>query len=224
MSRGNEVPIELQDHIVDGPLGKMLHHPLMIEIVFNLDSMPEEMVTAVVDLYLRKKADVEKAIDQEDWERFVFLHERPYRLEALLEAVWCGIDPQDLWPLIGRVWQDSENIFEQITHWYNLWTSESEELRPLAMSEQERMAIELMPQSITVYRGSSHSEEAARNGLSWTINRDRAVWFANRFTKNGYLATGQLNKADIWAFFDGRDEYEVVAHPQSITDTVVEQI
>lgn len=77
---------------------------------------------------------------------------------------------------------------------------------------------------ITVYRGV---KENNYKGLSWTIDRNIAEWFAKRFSYNVnkvYLFSGHLKKKDIIAFFNCRNENEVVCDYRKIKDIECEEI
>src|ERR1700737_4874751 len=54
-----------------------------------------------------------------------------------------------------------------------------------------------------------------RTGLSWTLDRDKAVWFARRFSEFSVGAArlfhGNVKRQDGHAFFSGGNESEIVA-------------
>lgn len=69
--------------------------------------------------------------------------------------------------------------------------------------------------NLTVYRGVSY--DGKPNGLSWTLSKDKACWFASRFkSENAKVYKMEIdlynkNEADaILAYFSGRNEDEVV--------------
>jgi hypothetical protein len=51
------------------------------------------------------------------------------------------------------------------------------------MDAEERAAL---PDVVTILRGFTHAEGA--RGLSWTLDRERAEWFARRFRAQGMAA------------------------------------
>src|SRR5258705_147764 len=75
------------------------------------------------------------------------------------------------------------------------------------MTEQERSFLAGLPEEITIYRGfnGGHGE-----GMSWTLDRDKAIWFAKRFRSAPALATALAIRGDVHAFFSGRNEFEIV--------------
>jgi len=49
------------------------------------------------------------------------------------------------------------------------------------MSEDEYRQYLLLPEKLTVYRGVTSHNAKNIKALSWTLNRDKAEWFAHRF-------------------------------------------
>jgi hypothetical protein len=80
------------------------------------------------------------------------------------------------------------------------------------MGPEELAILQSLPDTVKVWRGIRHRKSF--NGLSWTLDRDKAVWFANRL-RNGrqksLLIEGEVNKKDVLAYFAGRDESEIVS-------------
>ena len=96
------------------------------------------------------------------------------------------ISKQDFWWLFKDVWLDSENIFENKILWHSLLKTHRDEPQ-LMMNEDERETLESMPDKLTVYRGGMDDK-----GFSWTLNKDTAKWFANKWIMNGNLETNQM--------------------------------
>ena len=59
--------------------------------------------------------------------------------------------------------------------------------------------------------------------LSWTLNKEKAEWFAHRFNQDGTVYEAQIDKKHIFAIFNGRNESEVVLDPQYLTDITEDQ-
>jgi hypothetical protein len=72
---------------------------------------------------------------------------------------------------------------------------------------------------LTIYRGIGHVK--GRNGLSWTLDREKAIWFARRFvgvrSGRSSLLTARAYKSDVHALLLGRKEQEVVIDKFQIT-------
>jgi hypothetical protein len=62
-------------------------------------------------------------------------------------------------------------------------------------------------------------------GLSWTLNKDKALFFARRFKPpQPILATALLRKRDVLAYLPDRDEEEIVCLPTAVRDVRLEHI
>lgn len=66
---------------------------------------------------------------------------------------------------------------------------------------------------IIVYRGTGRSEQinAARLSASWTIDRNVAIWFSQRFFGCGRLFSAKIEVDKIIAFLGG-SEQEIIQH------------
>ena len=74
-----------------------------------------------------------------------------------------------------------------------------------------------LPEVVTVFRGSTHKK--GKKGFSWTTDREKAVWFAKRFNRDGigYVVEGTVAKANVIAYFNRRREAEIVTLPEHVT-------
>ena len=84
------------------------------------------------------------------------------------------------------------------------------------MSERERKLLAQLGETVTVYRGVTSYNAKNVRALSWTIDKDRAKWFAHRFQENGIVYTAQIRKAQILAVFASRGESEIVLNPKGL--------
>jgi hypothetical protein len=101
--------------------------------------------------------------------------------------------------------------------------------RRLFMDEDELRGYDAMPDTLRVYRGCNRTELRRHVfGISWTTRQDVAEFFAWRFNaqdSSRIVVATDIRKADILAYFMGRDEYEVIAdiHGSGRTYTTIEQ-
>jgi len=216
---------ELITYVCDSDIGTSIKHPLVYSILHH------DVLNARVNAQLRqKKIAVAEAYRDGEWYSYVFLHERPYRVDAFT-VIEHLLEDGEYWELLGSVWTDSENIWQNYEVWRDLLT-ESREDRERMMSEEERAELAALPSEFTIYRGAPRTEEFDIPGLSWTLDRQRGEWFAHRSIRFGtetrrdaVLHTATVNKADVLAFFDGRGEREIVVLPEDVNDpltTIVE--
>ncbi len=209
LTRKEKLLPELKPFEYTGPLGLGVYHPLLIEMFYN----PEHC--ALLNLrYREKKRAVAEARAERKWSSYIWLHERPYRIRALLDAMRSGMkDPHEL---IASVWIDSENIWQHKSEWLLIWKDLANP--HLVMDANERTVFDYMPETLTIFRGIRHRTHWLK-GLSWTRDKERAVWFAHRLaTKKNrpVVVEAKVNKADVLAFFNGRNEEEIVVLPRKV--------
>lgn len=193
-------------------LGAMIHHPLLIELFYDPDH-----AALLNERYRQKKLAVAEAYVKGHFSSYVFLHERPYRLKALMQLIQDGMPEEARVRLVGDVWIDSENIWQHKAEWNLIWRSLKD---PQAvMSAEEKTRFDHLPDEVTIWRGVRHRTHWLK-GLSWTMDKERAVWFAHRLaTKKNrpVVVKGLVAKSRILSYFDGRNESEVVAFGKDVT-------
>ncbi|ACL77258.1 hypothetical protein [Ruminiclostridium cellulolyticum] len=66
---------------------------------------------------------------------------------------------------------------------------------------------------ITIYRGECTKSTPVNKALSWSLDKDRAEWFARRFLFGdnvGYVYSAKVKINDVIGYYNGRDESEVI--------------
>jgi len=177
----------------------MLRHPLIYQVPFFSGGQANYQ-------YEVKKKLVKEALDDKKYKSYVWLHERPYRLQAFGD-IQEFLSNQEYWSLLASIWTDTENAWAHLDLWREFFSSDRAN-REWLMDWDEQMAYEGLGETVTVYRG--YQPGLNKDGISWTVNREKAEWFATRFGKKGKVLEKQVSKRDIIAVFTGRNEYEVV--------------
>lgn len=199
----------LRPYINKGPLGLMIQHPLIQEIMYR------EQMNALINKRFEVKVEaLNEAVDSKNWNRVIWLHERPWRIEALIKYQGQMSDTQ-YWECVGAVWIDSENIWQRTYEWRTLWENPRKGRR-FAMDAKERKQLALMPDTIQVFRGvhgKGITKQRHRIGMSWTTDREKAEWFANRWAPQHPIKVleGTVKKYAVHAYFIGRNESEIVS-------------
>ena len=85
------------------------------------------------------------------------------------------------------------------------------------MDDNEMKVLESLPETVTIYRGLQGKNAKVR-GLSWTVKKEVAVWFAKRFAKKNKVYTAVVPKKHIFMYCEGRNEEEVVVNPYHLKD------
>lgn len=158
-----------------------------------------------------KREEVAKALKNKNWSLHIALHERPYRWNALQAWTW-RLGNKALAEAFGWVWTDSENIWQHRKIIRNLVPLVSS-YRKWIMDEEERVFFRDLPQVMIAYRGH---QTVNRDGMSWTLDRDKALWFAQRYARGTYgVLSAQIKKRDVLFYADGRNESELVVLPDA---------
>ena len=98
------------------------------------------------------------------------------------------------------------------------------------MNDEEKKVLDELPDVVKIYRGVNLKEGDELDtddysydmGISWTIDKERGEWFGNRFKGNDcYLLEGEVDKSDIFCYFNSRKENEVVIRPFDIRNLKV---
>lgn len=197
--RNEKLHPDLEPYLEDGVLGAQIRHPFVYQVPLVSNGNANAY-------YLQKKKAVEEALASSAYGRFVFLHERPYRLEAFVKIA-DKLPDAKYWSLLGSIWTDTENGWQNLEQWKQLFSS-SRPNRNFLMDENEQFGFENLGETFKVYRGCQ--EGLNEDGISWTLRPEKAQWFANRFQKDGVVLEKVIAKQDAVALFIGRNESEVV--------------
>jgi hypothetical protein len=204
---GEDLDDDLVPYVVEIPrINEMvaLKHPLLFMVPYT-----DMMAGAANKQYRQKLQLLAECEAAEAWDRYVYLHEKPYRCETFASISQHLTDAQ-YWKLLREFWLESENIHESLDAWRALLNSPRRGRASGLMTRRERAALRELPDVITVYRGVRRLPD---RGLSWTTDRDKAEWFAGRPFTPGYPAVlvGTVAKVDVFAYLLDRNESEILS-------------
>ena len=186
---------------VDGMV--FIHHPLIVSIYFDHEQEDERNNKC----YEWKLKEVAKANAEKCWDRYVFMHERPYRLDAFI-VIMRHLDGPAYWSLLSDIWTDAEGNSRNIKYWKKLFKAKMPHPECI-MNDEELKVYRSLPDKVTIYRG--YTKGLNRNGLSYSLSKEKAEWFARRFyPKKAGLITLTVDKSSIVAYFNGRNEEEII--------------
>lgn len=218
--RGGELCDELKSclHTADNGM-KWLMHPFIHQPYFELEAAHYN------DMLKVKRAHAREAFEQGDWIRFVFVHERPYRSDALIEVLPEIDDPAAWWALVASIWTDSENIWQTVDEWREIFENAPEGTMTAKLALE---SLDKLPDVLTVYRGTC-APDGMGCGMSWTLDREKAVWFARRLhipEKHDHprVITGTVEKRHVLGYMIERGEEEIVALPEHVTVTATTRV
>jgi hypothetical protein len=128
----------------------------------------------------------------------------------------------EFWKCVGMVWIDSENLWQNYDTWLELWECGRPQ-RWRCMDKEEWQALKYLSNELEIFRGV-HGEGLKSDdlGMSWTLDKKKAEWFASRYNNHhigkgkGKVLQGTIRKKNVFAYFTGRNENEVVVDPCAI--------
>lgn len=143
---------------------------------------------------------------------FMFLM-KPYRLVFLKHAM-PYVSEKDYSENLANAWITEEAPNSNPNFTANQLIALFKQANPkYLMDEKEYRKFQRLGERITVYRGvTTHNADRVK-ALSWTAKQSKAEWFANRFGEEGMVYQAEISKDHIYAFFDGRNESEIILDP-----------
>lgn len=196
-----ELHPDLAYYLEDGILGKQIRHPLVYQVPIFSNGHANAQ-------YMWKKEALKKAEDENNWDRYIFTHERPYRIHAF-QTIMHRLSPTEYWRIFGEIWTDTENQWQNKSDFKRLLNSKRQN-REAMMTEEEIEFLAGLPEQVTIYRGCR--KRLNENGMSWTLDYEKAKWFMNRLNQSGdgKILEAVVPKHEIYAVFLGRNESEVL--------------
>ena len=204
------LPVEESD------LGFIVHHPFSYNPMVFINNT--EKSRPFVPLDIRKDDDfkkwvgyIESCIDsQDDIIRLLLLFQKPYLL-TFIKYCYKYLSAKDLalffntfWCLIEDITSDKNVNNRTLIKWFK-----AADINYL-MDEEDYKAYSNLPDVVTIYRGVTKINNKRTRALSWTLNRDTAVWFSKRFNQEGNVWEKVVSKDKILAYFSVRNEFEVI--------------
>lgn len=179
-----------------------LSHPLVISPFYF-----EEENSHLNRSYLFKIEQIKLSLKNKEWHRYIFWHERPYRLMAFRQVVKYLSDVE-YWKLLREIWVDSENIWQNKKDWKRYLNSKREN-KSSFMKGCELNYLKELPDEFLIYRG--YTKGLNSRGCSYTLDKEKAIWFSKRFNaENGKIKIRKVRKEDVFAYVNSRDEKEII--------------
>ena len=230
---------KLKYYIVENGGMKFIKHPLMNEMVFGeLDQViPESFKKAILpkgldaktfgDAYVQKinfkKQELDKAIEQQNWDKVFMLIEKPFRLNWLEENIDLIKDDKQYYNFLKDAYMMTEFPMNGFSNYRDLLDLFYARKNPKLMLDKDELELlNSLPKEVKIWRGVKVDDvlDYDNIGLSFTLNKDKAIWFAERFAQAGVsqaiLIEAVVKRDDILSIFLNRDEEEVIVNPEDI--------
>jgi hypothetical protein len=212
LTREEDLHEDLVPHLVEHADLPYLHHPLIIEPIYA-----PAMNAMINARYQAKLEALAQALPAGQFYRYVHLHEKPYRFDALAEIDGSITDDREFWELVASVWVGSENIYENERDWRALLSCGRSQ-REHMMDDDERRQLTAFGDVVRVFRG--FRLPGRDQGLSWTTDEEQARWFACRWDGHAAgearIVHGTVATEDVIAFLTARGESEIVCLPEHV--------
>lgn len=158
------------------------------------------------------------------------LLDQRYRL-AFFELVNQDLSQEDFSQLWASIWTESEgvNSFEVLSMKQCL-DYFRQSIPKILMDKDDYAKFKQLPDEVIIYRGICPRkdqplppDDKATNALSWTLSQGKARYFSTRFLFSeddtpGVVYKATIEKAHVLAYFNVREEQEVIVDPKHLKD------
>lgn len=147
---------------------------------------------------------------------FTTLIRKPY-LPTFFKCISQYLSEEDFSKFLAYIWtiveypNNDKNVskFELVKYF-------KKANKEFLMEAKELKYLNRLPDEIIVYRGVKDNKYA--KSLSWTMKKSVAKWFVERFDADGEVYKAKIQKKDVLAYFNGRNESEIVLDYRKLYD------
>lgn len=171
--------------IYDTRVGGVASHPFTntwITGIYDKDRKLTFVDLRKEDEQAKWREQVKATIEESDLRGICLMLNKPYIL-TFISYIESMLSDEELGMILGTFWTAIENITGdsnvngmEIVKWFKRADKKS------LMNEEELLVYESLPEEVTVYRGVTSYNRKKEKALSWTLDYEKAVWFANRFS------------------------------------------
>lgn len=191
----------------------IVSHPFTkcgIVTVLNGNDFFQLDITQNEESFNKWVAQMSKFIDEADSVYHIYHMLNDSYCLMFFDSISKYLSEQDSATLLGESWVSSESANVDANVSKNKMLSYFKAAnKQLLMSESELESFNDFDDQVVVYRGVSSRNKNHTKALSWTTSFGKADWFAKRWD-NGIVYSATIDKQHIFAYFDRKDEDEVV--------------
>ena len=152
---------------------------------------------------------IANALASGNYYQYVTLHKGQSRTQAF-KSISVHLPDDTYWNLLLVMWLGTDNLWQNLNDWKALLTSRRSH-REVMMDVGEQAFLSNLKYTVTIYRGCK--KDLNEGGLSWTLDRAVAETYAERFDKGGIVLQRKINKPEIVAYLNRREESEIIKRP-----------
>lgn len=169
------------------------------------------------DLSVSKNANdflsmIKDMIHKADSLEQIFMHLNKSYYLTYFRLICNYLSDKDFARWLSYSWISEENPNQDVNAPLSIcisWFRKS--VKQYLMNKEEFAYYKALPNVIKVYRGVGQNRNP--DGLSYTVNKDEAIWFANRWGgEDNYLIEIDVPKKYVLAYFNSRNEEEIVVN------------
>lgn len=170
---------------------------------------------------------LQRCIDRGDVPGTLLLVSSEYRL-SMCRALWPVVPEAEQQTVLASAIISSDNPAREWVWLQDTLADLSARGQRVFDGDAAREAFADLPERITIYRGTVEAEHWSGDyGISWTLSRDKAVWFAThgRFRNHrspAIILSATLRKHALAGLLADRDEPEVLVCLDSLDDVIEE--
>lgn len=210
-----DIDIQENDIVPD-----IVSHPFF-QYCYVIDEETGEMVNILENenALIKIKEQIKERINRIDnYMQFTLLVTKPYRL-AFLKHTIEYLNKEDFSKYLIDTWVEDEyvNLNKDVSkrELVKYFKNASKEY---LMDKEEMEVYSKLEDVVVIYRGVTDYNNKQIKAMSWTLNKETAIWFANRFKQKGYVYQAKINKKDILTFCDKRNEKEIIVDYTKLYD------
>lgn len=171
----------------------------------TLSTKKEEDLKRIYEIY---SSYIDKVTEYTDFTRLI---NNKQQLPFFFKETKKYVNKKDFSKFLGDMW----TLIESPSHAPNVTNKQlvnyfKQADKEYVMNQEELKLYNSLPDEITIYRGVEENKKNSTKALSWTLNKDKAKWFATRYEDKGTMFTAKIKKEDVLAYFNSRKEEEVV--------------
>ncbi len=166
-----------------------------------------------------KRQEIKEDIEKSDnlWHIYNLIR-KPY-VFAFLKFAGQYLSKDDLSEMLGDAWVSVEVANNDANMTKAQLVALFKKCNPdKLMDKEELKSLKKFrgKEKLTVYRGVTPYNEKNLKALSWTVSKNKAEWFAKRFSEKGKVYQAEIPTGSILAYFEKRNESEVVLDPSKL--------
>lgn len=191
-----------------------IQHPIFDTILQIIDGKPFNLLEDTKTFKELQQKMVDTIFQQKNALDVLLMIRASYRL-TFFKYCKDDLSEEDYSNMLIEAWLTEENPMSDVNvSMKELLSYFKKANKEIMMCSKDLATYSTFPDKLTIYRGVKEP----KLGMSWTLSKSKAEWFATRFSDTGYLFKATANKSDILCYTDNRGEKEIIINPKLLTD------